>query len=249
LPLLYYATGMRRWSGMARAAFFLSLAIAYCFCCARWWNFEIPSLALKPGQHVRLIMFVAGILVCEALSWGPKPSLSRWLEFGAICALVVPLLAIPLLRGTAHGNVIQAAVLFLTFAGLVLCCLDRPDGLLGRLFSWTPLRWLGNMSYSYYLSHAFVLHFVIRGLSRSANPPSPEKAWGLLAISFVATWLGATLLFICVEKPFSFGAMKSANPASREQTTGIAPSGSAVLGREAPSGALEGSSPAGLPVQ
>ena len=33
----------------------------------------------------------------------------------------------------------------------------RAEGPLYRAFAWTPLRWLGNMSYSYYLIHGLAL--------------------------------------------------------------------------------------------
>ncbi len=204
LPLLYWTCRMGRWTAGARCAFFGCLTLTFCFFCAKS-DLSFPAIALYPTRHVRLIMFAAGILVYEVFSLKERPQwLSSRLEWATILAIFISLATVPAIHGFQYVDVIQAAIWFVTFSGLVLCCLAYPDGMLGRAFSWTPLRWLGNMSYSYYLCHAFILHLVFRIASRATWYWSPSGTWMLAAIGFACTWIGATLLFVCVEKPLSF---------------------------------------------
>jgi peptidoglycan/LPS O-acetylase OafA/YrhL len=78
---------------------------------------------------------------------------------------------------------------------------------LNRLFRILPLRFLGNMSYSYYLIHGVALQGValLWGMRwRHGAPSVPAFTLGFFA-GFAATWLAATALFLLVEKPFSLG--------------------------------------------
>jgi peptidoglycan/LPS O-acetylase OafA/YrhL len=70
--------------------------------------------------------------------------------------LGLPALRLPLTGST--GYVLKAARLFFSFFVLCLVCFREPSGWLARASSWTPLRWLRNMSYSYYLLHGLALH-------------------------------------------------------------------------------------------
>jgi peptidoglycan/LPS O-acetylase OafA/YrhL len=78
-------------------------------------------------------------------------------------------------------------------------------GSLARAFSWRPIRYLGNMSYSYFLLHGFTLKAlsVLAFTIVAPSGRSPLLLCLLLPISFAATWVTSTVLFVCVEKPFS----------------------------------------------
>src|SRR5690606_8938876 len=79
-------------------------------------------------------------------------------------------------------------------------------GAVARVCSWTPLRWLGNMSYSYYLLHGLVLKaFSIAALAMLGTGTQPLLFWGLLPVAFAMTLLASAVLFAWVEKPFSMG--------------------------------------------
>src|SRR4051812_48371455 len=51
----------------------------------------------------------------------------------------------------------RALLLCTVLLPLVLYCF-RYDGFLNRVFSFAPLRYWGNMSYSYYLCHGALIH-------------------------------------------------------------------------------------------
>jgi len=185
VPLVLAVLGLRRWSRRARIAFFVALALA-----------GLTWAALGEGSHVRLVMFVAGILLFEAL--GAEQPL--WLDKAGLPALAAGLVAIDLL---AAGPA-RFAVLFVAF--FLLChAAFRSKGLTARVFCWTPLRWLGNMSYSYYLIHGLALKAVFYLLARLVPPAAGWEGafWGLLPPLFALTLVPATLLFALVERPFS----------------------------------------------
>jgi len=59
------------------------------------------------------------------------------------------------------------------------------EGWLNRMFSWTPLRWLGNISYSFYLMHGLVIGFLNKFVLRSIG----EYSWPVsVTMHFVITF-------------------------------------------------------------
>jgi peptidoglycan/LPS O-acetylase OafA/YrhL len=152
--------------------------------------------ALGEGSHVRLVMFVAGILLFEALG-AERP---MQLDKVGLPALVAGLVAIDLLvAGPA-----RFAVLFVSFF-LVCHAAFRGQGLTARVFCWTPLRWLGNMSYSYYLIHGLALKAAFFVLAKLVPAVAAWDGafWGLLPLLFGLTLVPSALLFAAVERPYS----------------------------------------------
>jgi exopolysaccharide production protein ExoZ len=79
------------------------------------------------------------------------------------------------------------------------------EGLLKAFFSWSPLRYLGNMSYSYYLIHGLALH-AVAVIAYSIVPEGhPSLRVFLLAMppGFAMTWLASSCLFLLLENPIS----------------------------------------------
>jgi peptidoglycan/LPS O-acetylase OafA/YrhL len=81
---------------------------------------------------------------------------------------------------------------------------------LKRLFIWQPLRYLGNMSYSYYLIHGVTAHAVALIWAAVVRHHLSMVAAFVTAlpIAFGATWLTATVLFVGIEKPFSLSSTR-----------------------------------------
>lgn len=152
---------------------------------------------------IQFVMFITGILLFETLSFGervPKPNV-----YFASMALFVGVSAILLPLGSAVGQIAKVTILFCAFFVVCVTCFGTPSGEFARWFSWTPLRWLGNMSYSYYLLHGLVLKTAFLALS-GIFPVSAFGSWffwALLPVMFLVTLPPTAALFLLVEKPYS----------------------------------------------
>jgi len=166
------------------------------------------------GGHVRLTMFIAGILLFEISRHRLADLRSPWL---AAAALVLGLLATLLPITGSAGQALETAILCLSFFLLGLHCFNRRSGWLVRALCWLPLRWLGNMSYSYYLIHGLTLKAGFLVFAKLVAPAA-YGAWlvlELLPVMFVLTLVPAALLFLIIERPFSLvPATAKARPAT-----------------------------------
>lgn len=206
LPLLVRWLRINEWTRPLRIGLFLALAGA-CFLPV------VPGI----GSHPRLSMFVCGILVAETSAWR-----FRWPRAGASAslALFAGFLTLFGVEGMRNDPGAGATVwmpppmllaLFASVYGLVHFSLDSRT-FLSNWFAWNYLRWFGNFSYSYYLIHGFVLHAVAVAVER-IHPTG--AAWSglqflaLLGVSFASTVVGAAVLFLAVEKPFSLAMQTS----------------------------------------
>ncbi len=209
LPLLVALAGVRRWSRQMRIYFFLGLSAA---------GILISPMFEHP--RVRLVGFLCGIVLFEAVSRFRNRS-SNFTDLTALAAYLCGLGLIYAVdkTGIAPDRIwpaMNATIASLTaFAFCGLCF--HGGGLLGRFFSWSPLRWLGNMSYSFYLIHVLAIGVVRQGTQRIAEPGVHQLMFlGLLPLTFAASWVAATLLFVAVEKPLSIkvrrGVVRSSLP-------------------------------------
>lgn len=204
IPLAVGLLRMRDWQPRQRLyLFFFASAAAFAIGYAGW------------ADLIRLAVFLAGILVYEVLNglgWRPT---RRW-EWLAVVGAALALASITLLEVHSDGranslgllestaNTDRVLALFLGF-GLLCLVAFRAGGGLYRALTWTPLRWLGNMSYSFYLVHSLVLktlELVLRKLLPD-GPVSP-LVFGLICLfGFVLAWMASTVLYALVERPFS----------------------------------------------
>ena len=187
LPPLVATLRLRGWPPGARVAAMLG---------------AVGLMLATDWEHGRMGMFACGMLLVEAM-----PALrtiarrGAWLDAAALAAAAgcgTLLLAGP-------GGQVSFLALFL--AGFLLpAAAFAGNGLVARGLAWQPLRWLGNMSYSYYLAHGLVLEVVFR-LLRPVGPTitglGDAAWWLLLPPAFLATLLGSAGLFLAVERPFS----------------------------------------------
>lgn len=151
------------------------------------------------GGPVRLVMFLAGVVLFEALP--------RWRAPGSGLAAAVVVLSLAVtwvpMPGPA-GQALRTAVLYVGFFTFCFACFARPQQPMARAFCWTPLRWLGNMSYSYYLIHGLCLKALFVAVGKVWPPqPADPLALALLVPALGLTWSVAALLFVGVERPFS----------------------------------------------
>lgn len=195
IPLVVVFMRLRERSAMWRVYFFASIAALTAIYCA----------AL--GGHVRLIMFVSGILLCEAMDSRRLPTPPSIL---ALLALFAGLAAMLIPEGGSSGATAKTVALFVCFFIVCLACFRDASAWLPRVFSWTPLRWLGNMSYSYYLLHGLALKaaFLVVAILIPVADFGPLFFWSLLPVMFFLTVPPAAALFIVVERPFSLAPPK-----------------------------------------
>ncbi len=206
LPLLVATLRMRRWESFHRVIFFLTLAVLYTAYC----------LLTNQYMHFRMIMFISGILLYEARhSYNLVREMTPHAECMALLALLVtfpliytlperPDLLPAWLDAYRFGGVYREFVLFISFFAFTLACANS-RGLVRSIFSWTPLRWLGNMSYSYYLIHGLALRGVAFLVMRVIAPDhhAPLAFWLGMPVFFFVTLVVSTILFLLVEKRFS----------------------------------------------
>lgn len=188
IPAIVAALRLRSWSPRRRLALFgLITALGYAY---YYFNYG----------HVRLLMFVSGILVYE-IQKQELLSAKRWsglaLLAGAVAAMII-------VSKFELKGWFRHVTMFVCFAGLCLECFTIRSAT-ARLFSFTPLRWLGNISYSYYLIHGLTLKFAFLLLAKMHAPVGSEGHlfWLLLVPFFGATLVVSAILFIVIEKPLS----------------------------------------------
>lgn len=197
IPLMIGLFSMRSMPRLQRIMCLLAVSIMLFLVSTTWLG------------HIRLTMFLCGMLVFEAIDAGAM----RWLRGWSLPALAGALgitIAAPWLGLRTWGLFPCLFVLFFVFC---LGCLS--GGIAARLFTLAPLRWLGNMSYSYYLIHGLALKGFLSALAMAYLPAAGGAGffWLLLPVAFAATLIPSAVLFIAVEKPFSL-TMRAKRPSA-----------------------------------
>lgn len=199
LPVIVLLFRLQHWRRGPRVAFWVTVAMVYV---ATWFLFT--------PQASRMLMFLAGILVFEALhSSRDRYESTAAREWIALALMGVAFAVFPFLEPLRDGALYRTIVSALAF-GLFVFVLFRAEGPLRRAFNWTPMRWLGNMSYSYYLIHALVINASAMVLLAVVPDFAPRVVlfWMLMPVVFVATFVVSTILFAFVERPFSLATGK-----------------------------------------
>ncbi len=208
LPLSIWGLRLRRWAPMWRIVLVLAVCIAqYVLCSVQW------------SAHPRLVMFGAGAVLWElATYYGISKSLGPRGELFAIALVVVALgwmgVATKYHLGLALNQAgipsVNTPLLFIAFFGLALYSLCY-DGILKRFFSIDWLRWMGNISYSYYLIHGLALHFVAKAMRALIGTPIlPTPLFLLMGVmALLVTILTGAVLFLAIEKPLSLTSPKT----------------------------------------
>ena len=190
IPLIIGAFRMRAWPRDRRVAFFVALLACHA---AGYWLGVLP--------HIRLTAFLSGVLLYEIHTAG---WLSRKLGRSGEIAVLALYVAFFLIPGVETGSLAWSLALSAGLFGLTLYSFAF-RGILQAVFVWTPIRWLGNISYSFFLMHGLVLHGIAFWLSgRPAKEYwSPLAYAGLIGFNLAAAFVVSLLLFLLVEKPFS----------------------------------------------
>jgi exopolysaccharide production protein ExoZ len=196
--------GLRRWKPGARVLLWSAVAAAWVF-----------GGSLVRGFMGSFVMFVPGLLVFEgANAAGSRVRVPPALEVAAWAALGATLLWIGLAGASSvqgvHGWGLPTAVLTFvllgTVIGLFLFAAARGSGAVARGLGWRPLRYVGMVSYSFYLIHGLTINAIALVLRALAPPGSPFPiapslgAYVLLAVPvYGACVVTSVALFKAVE--------------------------------------------------
>ena len=193
VPLLLTVLSMRSWGRNYRVAFFVVISIIlfiYSF-------FNVG--------YVRLLMFIPGILVFELLG---NCLINKYSSLGLVC-LFSSFFVVVLLDEFEAVGVWKYICIYGLFFLFFLDCFSQGT-LSYNLFSASYARWLGNISYSYYLMHGLALKaiFLLIGYVYPANHECCFILWILVFPVFFLTLIPSSILFIYIEKPYSFNFKK-----------------------------------------
>lgn len=204
LGILVSGLGMRSWSASARGLFFVGMAALY--------------LAVGNAAGLQLgpfLMFLPGIFLLDILDQRrsrrlPPPPVDPRPLIPLLLAAILAGVALAGFRGPAGGFAATAATfrahagIGILFGILLWMSLGGSERF-SRVCLWRPLRWLGEISYSFYLIHGLVLGAIAMVL-RPMLPSGGELAWlfwaGLLPAVAAAAAV-AWLLFVAVERRYS----------------------------------------------
>ena len=218
LPILVRVFRMSSWGRTHRTLFWALIICGY-LAFAASNPIRFPHYQFQDGSFVRFTLFLAGMILEEVLHAERglrflSPLMQRLLlllAISALCGLIVSELHTvqTLAHHSLHHAVLRAVLVLIMYS--VLSCLTlQPRGILATFFSHHSLRWTGNISYSFYLIHGFVLNVVavaVAHVSWAKHHPA-TAAPILLILALLSTFVTATVLFLLVEKPLSLSAPK-----------------------------------------
>jgi exopolysaccharide production protein ExoZ len=188
MPLFISALSLRNWAPARRLWLFAAISVigfGYYF--------------FTTG-HIRLLMFVGGILLYEIQSQ-KRLRVPRW---SGTVALVIAVVALAVFKHAQMAGWFRYTTLFVCLSWLCLECFTVSGGT-ERVFSLTPLRWLGNASYSYYLIHGLALKAFFFAFAKVHSPSGNEDLlfWALIPAVFAVTVVVSVVLYLGVERPLS----------------------------------------------
>jgi exopolysaccharide production protein ExoZ len=198
VPLLVAFLFMRSWSRISRIVFFAVMSCGF---------LALPN-AWVSGNHSRFLSFLAGIILYETAIASSSPTTQTkrvLLNIFSTCAALAGIFVNYLLQLGVFSPNVRAVYSILPLA-IGFYCLSfaafTSNGFLAQMFSWAPIRYLGNMSYSYYLIHGLVLN-IFTVIATKLMHVSLLNFIPLALFGFLSTWIGATILFAFIEKPYS----------------------------------------------
>lgn len=187
IPVLVMGLGLHRWRRAWRIALLLALAMLGAL------------VAGFAGGPVRAIMFLGGAILYDTNDKGMhRPLVAPAALLAAFASMLLPM-------GTRSLDAAHAVMLFIALPLFCFACFAQPASAMSKRLSAWPIRWLGNMSYSYYLLHGLVLKAAFLALMRWRPPTGHEAALAaaLLVPLYLLTIIASAMLFASVERPLS----------------------------------------------
>jgi peptidoglycan/LPS O-acetylase OafA/YrhL len=111
-----------------------------------------PSAAYYATDARAHTLLVGALLALALLAWRPRPQARRVLALVAVPAMGVVLAAAHSASGTGSTYYSGGSALFAVLVAVVIAGLLQP-GPLSSVLAWSPLAWIGRISYGLYLWH------------------------------------------------------------------------------------------------
>jgi exopolysaccharide production protein ExoZ len=174
----------------------------------------VASASNVSWAPIRGLSLLSGMLLAEAERAGSKPP---------HLLLVLAALCLSFFLSTSGALAEWQIAILLAVSFFALCHFSFfHENVLSHLLSFPSLRRLGNISYSFYLVHGFVVIAIAQVVLRKAESPTVDEIfWLALVPTFFGALLVSTLLFFAVERPFSLQRRVRATVSANTQT--IAP--------------------------
>jgi peptidoglycan/LPS O-acetylase OafA/YrhL len=202
VPILVFILGRQRQDSLRRVALLAGM----------WGIFLFFEAFLFHGSQIRMLSFISGMLLQEVTASGKiRAYLTRKGQWVSVFVLVFAAsyhFAVPLKGWGPHSGVLSIALMSVAIFCFVLYSLEY-RGALQKVCTWRPMRYWGNISYSYYLAHGITLKGMARLLERMQPAHHPVLIYfATLVAGLAATWVSATVLYLFVEKPLSLTPRK-----------------------------------------
>jgi exopolysaccharide production protein ExoZ len=195
--------------GIARALRGRSLPVRVAACAALWSAGAIAGLAWQPASAA--CTFAEGMFLCELSRLkGFQRLVARLGEAGAIGSLAAGVAVAMLINGKAITVEQHAGGALSSLALAVGICVFTAyrfthEGPLNRILMGRAANWLGNINYSYYLTHgpaiavsAWAYHAMLR-----PSGPSSWGVWCALPLCYAFSLILAKACHWAVEAPLS----------------------------------------------
>jgi len=188
IPLVIRLLSLRNWTFKQRIIFWCIISLI------GFTYFEVY------GGPYRLLMFISGILLYEVF----ENKLIKPPKHLGTLSLILALLSYVYAPYLELSGVMQMGILYVFFFIVCLEAFSKNNGSAIWL-KISPIRWLGNMSYSYYLMHGLTLKgcFMFIALVLEPNKQFDNLFWLAMPLLFFVTLISSFILFILIEKPFS----------------------------------------------
>jgi len=194
IPILILVTFMRSWATKYKIMFFLFISVSV------FLYYFINMQGYKHGGYLRLLMFISGVLLFEVIH-GQLLLKFKAKGLFSLGSLIIIMILIDIYQIESWYRYLAIFIL------LFILCLDslRNVSFTNKFFLFKPLRYLGNMSYSYYLVHSLALKAMFMIFSKIYPPQGTDTylAWCIMFVFFLLTLIPSSVLFILIEKPFS----------------------------------------------
>src|SRR5487761_2700495 len=194
IPFIVDGLNLRKWKPRQRVIFFVGLFVA-------------QAVAFQIGfvPHIRLAMFTYGILLCDitALREIRMPPEGTAAGLYLIVFLSLGLLSLHEGRLVFLPQSLLWSLGFGISSFMLAYHSIRSAGAISQLLSLSPVRWMGRISYSFFLIHGLMLNGMHAVLVWAGFRPPVIAFPAVFLVNMGVSIFAAYGLYVLIERPFS----------------------------------------------